>query len=49
MHRHHQDEVKVAVCSANMSVPEEQQFQDVWLAALMFLSALSLLGLRYLA
>ena len=49
MHRHHQDEVKVAVYSANMHAPDEQRSQDLWLAMFMTLSALVIVGLRYLA
>ncbi|MBE9066843.1 hypothetical protein IQ260_09275 [Leptolyngbya cf. ectocarpi LEGE 11479] len=45
--RHHQDEVKVAVYSAQMAAPEQQRAQDVLLALMMGLSAIAVMGLRY--
>lgn len=45
--RHHQDEVKVAVYSAQMAAPEEQRAQDLRLALMMSLSAVAIMGLRY--
>ena len=49
MRPQHHDEVKVAVYSANMPAPEEQSSQDLWLAAFMVLSTLTIVGLRSLA
>ncbi len=48
MHNHHQDEVKVAVYTANMPADDQQHDQDVLLAVLMGLSAAAVLGLRFL-
>ncbi|MEM7793507.1 MAG: hypothetical protein AAF579_03525 [Cyanobacteria bacterium P01_C01_bin.118] len=45
MHTHHQDEVKVAVYSASMSIPEEQRLQEMVLALLLGLAAMAGLGL----
>ncbi|NEQ54794.1 MAG: hypothetical protein F6K11_32510 [Leptolyngbya sp. SIO3F4] len=46
MRTHHQDEVKVAVYSANMPVPQEQRSQDIAFAFfLLSLAALTGLGL----
>ena len=45
MHTHHQDEVKVAVYSANMSIPEEQRLQEVVITLLLGLAAIVGLGL----
>ncbi|MEM1251760.1 MAG: hypothetical protein AAGI69_04950 [Cyanobacteria bacterium P01_H01_bin.21] len=49
MHTQHQDDVKVAVYSANMPTPEDQRTQDVWLAVFMSLGVLAIVGLRFIA
>lgn len=45
MHNRHQDDVKVAVYAAGMSVPEEQRFQEVIMALLLGLAAMAGVGL----
>ena len=47
MHTHHQDEVKAAVYCANMPAEDQERNQDAFLAVLMMLSAVAVLGLRY--
>lgn len=48
MHTHHQDEVKVAVYCESMPAADQQRDQDVVLAILMALSAVAVLGLRFI-
>ena len=48
MRNYHQDEVKVAVYSAKMDASEQQRSQDMVLATLMILSAVTVMGLRML-
>ncbi|EKV02803.1 hypothetical protein Lepto7375DRAFT_5065 [Leptolyngbya sp. PCC 7375] len=48
MRNYHQDNVKVAVYSAKMDASEQQRSQDMVLAILMILSAVTVMGLRML-
>ncbi|MGD1953587.1 MAG: hypothetical protein ACFB14_28675 [Leptolyngbyaceae cyanobacterium] len=49
MRTQHQDEVKAIVYCANMPAPADQRAQDIWLAVFMSLSALAIVGLRFIA
>lgn len=48
MRNYHQDDVKVAVYSAKMNASEQQRSQDMVLAILMILSAVTIMGLHTL-
>ncbi|MEO0349547.1 MAG: hypothetical protein AAF282_05790 [Cyanobacteria bacterium P01_A01_bin.15] len=48
MHNHHQNEVKAVAYCASMAESEQQRDQDMLLSILIGLSAVAVVGLRYL-